>query len=185
MLRAGLLAFILLVAACGDTGAALSGATRGPLVTPTPPPSPTPYDCGQLPAPKCEVMRRVEQDHRDAIDRWQALAERSYVPILGVTFVDSSPRTTLPPSTPSPSPEPSVRACAAADLVGALGGTNGAGGTSMQAVVVANRGESPCGLKGRPTVRILAGTKRQHAQVKEAMPKLFARLRVRQIESKE
>src|SRR5205807_6865349 len=84
------------------------------------PPSPTPYDCGQLPAPKCEVMRRVEQDHRDAIDRWQALAERSYVPILGVTFVDSSPRTTLPPSTPSPSPEPSVRACAAADLVGAL-----------------------------------------------------------------
>ena len=105
------------------------------------------------------VLSTVDFDaDADTLSQWQALAERSYVPILGVTFVDSSPRTTLPPSTPSPSPEPSVRACAAADLVGALGGTNGAGGTSMQAVVVANRGESPCGLKGRPAIRILVGT---------------------------
>jgi uncharacterized protein DUF4232 len=164
------LAVALLATACGDAGAALSGVAPGLLLTPTPFPSPTPYDCGQLPSPKCDVMRRVEEERREATERWRAQADRSYVPIPGIAFVDSSPRPTLPPTTPSPEPEPALRPCAATDLAGALGGTNGAGGISMWAVNIANRSESPCGLKGRPGIRILARASLAPASYADADP---------------
>jgi hypothetical protein len=170
MFKRALFVLAVLATSCGDTGAVLSGVAPGPLLTPTPFPSPTPYDCGPLPAPKCEIMRRVERDHQDAIDRWQALAERSYAPIPGIPFVDSSPRPTFPPTTPSPSPEPALRPCAAADLAGALGGTNGAGGISMWAVNIASRSESACGLKGRPGIRILAGASLARASYADPDP---------------
>jgi hypothetical protein len=97
-------------------------------------------------------MRRMEDDRQQALNRWRAEVARTYDPLPAIPFVASTPRTTPGPATPTP--EPAVRSCTASDLVAVENGTNGAGGTTMRAVVFANRSDSPCGLKGRLGVRI-------------------------------
>jgi hypothetical protein len=97
-------------------------------------------------------MRRVEDDQKQALNRWRAEVARTYDPLPAIPFVASTPRPT--PGPPTPTPEPAVRSCTASDLAAAENGTNGAGGTIMRAVVFANRSASPCGLKGRLGVHI-------------------------------
>jgi hypothetical protein len=141
--------------ACGATSGVLAGPSpTQTLITPTPWPSPTATAdvCLNLPPVKCDVMRRVEDDQKQALDRWRAEVARTYDPLPAIPFVASTPRPTPGPATPTP--EPAVRSCTASDLVAVENGTNGAGGVTMRAVVFANRSDSPCGLKGRFGVRI-------------------------------
>lgn len=163
----GLLTGGLLAAACGSTASAI--APPG-LISPTPWPaaSASPFDCTNLPREKCDIERRIESERRQAQDSWRAQVARTYVPSQGVPFVASTPRPTAAP--PTPTPDPAVRRCSADDLLGVVNGSNGAGGTALRPVVLANRSGTPCGLKGRPGVRLLIDGRLADASYVEADP---------------
>jgi uncharacterized protein DUF4232 len=156
-----LLAVSIAAVACGETSsAALSGQSSTPaLVTPTPWPSVavSPVACGDLPPEKCAISQRYDAEQRQARSSWSAQVLRSYSPIPAVPFVASTPRPTAPPATPTR--EPSVRQCSARDLVGAYSGDNGAGGTNLRVVAIANTSDTPCGIRGKPSVTILVANR--------------------------
>jgi hypothetical protein len=167
--RAMLLLIALAVAACGATSSALSGSSSAPaLITPTPWPSSvaTPFACGELPPEKCAISRRYEDDERAAHASWSAQVFRSYAPIPAVPFVASTPRPKASP--PTPTPEASVRVCTASDLAGAYTVDNGAGGVFLRGVAIANTSATACGIRGKPSVRILLANRAAEATYAEA-----------------
>ena len=148
----------------GAVANARAFSQRPALVTPTPRPaaSATPFDCADLPVEKCEIERRMRSEQQSARDRWNAQAFRSYDPLPAIPFVASTPQPTARPATPTP--EPSIRQCTALDLAGAYSGDNGAGGVTLRVVLIANTSATACGIRGKPSVRVLLANRSAEAE---------------------